>query len=58
MKYQIRITETLQRIVSVSASSKGEALDIVWKRYRECDIVLTGDDFMGPAEFELWEPNS
>lgn len=44
--YVVEITETLQRQVSVKASSYEEAYEIVKRAYKNEDIVLDCDDFI------------
>ena len=44
-KYQIQITETLQRVVEVEANSYDEAEDKVNEDYRNGDIVLDYNDY-------------
>lgn len=46
MKYQIEITETLQKIVEVEAPSYSEAFQSIWNDYNNGDIVLSSDDFV------------
>ena len=46
-KYNIVITETLNKIVAVEASSLAEAVRIVDGKYRKGEIILYGDDFAG-----------
>lgn len=53
MRYKVQITETLQRVEMVSASSGEEALKIVRFRYRECDIILSEGNFVGSTEFAV-----
>lgn len=43
--FDIELTEVLSRLVKVEARSEIEALDIVNKRYRDGDLILTPDDF-------------
>ena len=45
-KYKIEVTETLQRIVEVSARSVEEAIAQVTEKYREGEIVLDRSDFI------------
>lgn len=45
MKYAVIITETLTTTVTVDAENKKEALDIVKKKYDDCEIVLSSEDF-------------
>ncbi len=44
--YQIEITETLQRVVEVKASSEEDAYKIVAEKYRNEEIVLDYSDFI------------
>ena len=46
-KIKVKIVETLQRVVEVEAESFDEAEDKVRDMYRNCDIVLTSDDYVG-----------
>lgn len=54
MKFQIQITEMLQRLVEVDAESTEEAETIVRKQYRSELIVLDSSDFVR-ADFEIIE---
>ena len=45
-KYQIQITETLQRVIEVEANNYDEAEDKVNEDYRNGDIVLDYSDYM------------
>ena len=40
MDYQIQITESLQRVATVSADSEIEAIELVRRLYKEEKIVL------------------
>ena len=56
MKYYVSVTEVLNRIVSVDAKSKEEALDKVEAAYQCEDIVLNSDDYLeDSAEIEMAE---
>ncbi len=46
MKYKVEIEETLCRVVDVEAKTSDEALAIVERQYRDCEVVLGGDDFV------------
>lgn len=46
MEYQIQITESLQRITSVSAASENEAVELVRRYYRDEEIILGSEDFV------------
>lgn len=44
-KFEVEIEEILQRIVTVEADSKEEAIRIVKEKYRNEEIVLDESDF-------------
>ena len=46
-KFDVEITETLQRTVSVEAASQEEAEKIVMKTWNTEDYVLDSADFVG-----------
>lgn len=46
-KYNVVITETLQREVEIEASSPNKAYDIAEGMIKRCEIVLDADDFEG-----------
>ena len=45
-KYQVEVTETLQRIVEVIAYTAEDAIIQVTQKYREEEIVLDSSDFI------------
>ena len=45
-KFQVEVTETLQRIVEVVAHTEEDAIVQVTEKYREGDIVLDSGDFI------------
>jgi hypothetical protein len=47
MKYEVEITETLQRVVEVEASSAEDAERQIRATYRAGAIVLNAEDCMG-----------
>lgn len=49
-KFDVEITETLQRTVSVEAASQEEAEKIVTKAWNNEDYVLDSADFVGVDE--------
>ena len=51
-KYKIEITETLQRIEEVEAGDKAEAFDKIREQYKQQEIILDADDFVG-VEFGI-----
>lgn len=54
MKQKVKIVETLERVVEVEAESFDEAEEIVREQYRNSDIVLTSDDYIG-TEFKKYD---
>ena len=46
-RYYVSVTETLNKVVSVDAESKEEAVQKVQDAYDGCDIVLDNNDFCG-----------
>jgi hypothetical protein len=50
-KYNVTITETLQKLVTVEAESREEAEQIVSDRWRNCEYVLGAEDYTGIVEF-------
>ena len=56
MKYQVEITETLQRIVTVEAEDELSAVLTVEQLYKNEEIVLDSSDYID-TEFELFRPN-
>lgn len=55
-KYIIYITETLQRKVSIEASSKAEAFAKVVEKYNNEEIVLDSADYFD-VDFDAVEEN-
>ncbi|MDR2546342.1 MAG: DpnD/PcfM family protein [Lachnospiraceae bacterium] len=53
MRYSVEITETLQRIVEIVASSEDEAISLVERQYRNEEIVLDERDYVD-TEFRLF----
>lgn len=45
-KYQIEITETLNRIIEIEAESEEMAMDKCRNIYREGKVVLTSENFI------------
>ena len=46
MKYRIKVTEVLSRIVETDAESEDAAVEDVRKMYRNCEIVLDASDYI------------
>ena len=51
-KYRIDITETLSRTIETEAESEDEAVEIVRRMYRNCDIILDASDYV-ETEFSV-----
>lgn len=47
MTYKVEIEETLARVIEVEAASEAEAIEQVDKEYRNVEIVLDSDDYVG-----------
>ena len=47
MDFQIEITETLQRVVTVKADTLSEAITLTINDYNNGEIVLDSMDFVG-----------
>ena len=52
MKYQVEITETLQKTIEVEAKSENEAISKVKEQYYSGEIELDSSDFI-ETEFEI-----
>ena len=46
-EYKIEVTETLSRTIHIEAASRDEAVKKVKDMYRNEEIVLDADDFIG-----------
>lgn len=57
MKYKVMIEETLSRTVTVEASSQRQAEQMAREDYRDCKIVLSGDDY-SETRFKVIPPES
>ena len=55
-KYEVEITEYLQRIIEVEAESPEDAVYKVEEDYDNCNIVLDSGDFTG-KDIEIYNPN-
>lgn len=58
-RYYVSVTETLNKVVSVDAESKEEAVRKVQDAYDNSDIILDSDNFAGEhieldEDQELW----
>lgn len=53
MKYKIKITEVLEKIISINANSFVEAIDIVKEKYKKKEIILSADDYVSTKFTEV-----
>lgn len=51
--YEVRISEELARIIEVEAEDANEAYDKVCQMWKDCEIVLDADDFVGAPEVRV-----
>lgn len=49
MTYVVEISESLIKTISVEAQSEVEAVESVIRKYKDEDIVLNADDFVGAS---------
>ncbi len=52
-KFNVRITEILEKEIPVIASNKQEAIEIIREKYNKEEIILTYEDYTGKADFEI-----
>lgn len=45
-KYNIEITETIQKTIEVEADNEQAALHIAMKKYKSSEVILTDEDFI------------
>ena len=45
-EYKIKIIERLSTVVTVQADNIDDAENKVFSKYRDCEIVLTADDYL------------
>ena len=51
-EYNVKIIERLSTVVSVQADNIDDAENKVFSEYRDCEIVLTADDYLD-TEFRV-----
>lgn len=49
-EYEVEIVERLVKVVKIKANNQNEAERIVHEKHRNCEIVLTDEDFQ---DFEI-----
>ena len=55
--YKVEVEEILRRLVEIEAQSPEEAEDKVVRLYRDCEIVLGAEDFIGEPTIRCIEAN-
>lgn len=55
MKYEVRISEELARTIEVEAENENEAYDKAHDMYRNCEVVLDSNDFVGEPDIRVDE---
>jgi hypothetical protein len=51
--YEVRISGELARTIEVEAEDANEAYDKVCQMWKDCEIVLDADDFVGELEVRV-----
>ena len=44
MKYNVTITETLEKTIEIEAENENNAIDIARDKYNKEEVILTADD--------------
>jgi hypothetical protein len=52
-KYNVTITEELQKVIEVEASCRNEAIALARINYFNGDPILSADDFTGETKFTI-----
>ena len=48
--FEVRVSEELARTIEVEAEDANEACDKVYQMWKDCEIVLDSDDFVGAPD--------
>lgn len=51
--FEVRISEELARTIKVEAEDANEAYDKAYQMWKDCEIVLDSDDFVGEPEVRV-----
>jgi predicted DNA-binding protein (UPF0278 family) len=51
-KFQIEITETLQRVIEVEAASLDDAITEIRRKYKDEEIILDSSDYIDTVILE------
>ena len=54
MKYNVTITETLEKTIEIEAENETNAIDIARDKYNKEEVILTADD-LADTWFSLYE---
>ena len=53
MKYNVTITETLEKTIEIEAENETNAIDIAKDKYNKEEIMLAADDLVD-ADFDIY----
>ena len=53
MKYNITITEILEKTIEIEAENKTNAIDIARDKYNKEEVILTADDLVD-TDFDIY----
>lgn len=51
--YKVNIEEVLSRVVEIEAGTEEEALEIALDKYRNEEIILSDEDYIGSPEIQV-----
>ena len=54
MKYNVIVTEILEKTIEIEAENKANAIDIAKDKYNKEEVILTADD-LADTWFSLYE---
>ena len=53
MKYNVTITETLEKTIEIEAENENNAIDIARDKYNKEEVILTADDLVD-TQFDIY----
>ena len=53
MKYNVTITETLEKTIEIEAENRLNAIDIAKDKYNKEEVILTADD-LADTQFDIY----
>ena len=54
MKYNVTITETLEKTIEIEAENENNAIDIARDKYNKEEVILTADDLVD-TQFGIYQ---